>query len=154
MADEARRRWDYDPDTGVLRWKIRTNSKTKIGAVAGTLHNAGYIMTSFAGKNQLAHRLVWLIVYGEWPHGTIDHINGVKDDNRIANLRCVSLRQNQQNQKRHREGHLPGTTYLGRLSNKPWMAQAQIDGKAKYLGCFASQQEAHEAYVRATGVKP
>lgn len=153
-AEEARRRWEYDPDTGILRWKTRAARCVKPGAVAGCRSPDGYWKITWRYKKISVHRVIWLIVYGEWPDGHVDHINGVTDDNRLVNLRCGSRRKNQQNQKCHREGHLPGTTYLGRLRNKPWQAQIQIDGQSKYLGCFATQQEAHEAYVRAMGEKP
>lgn len=70
----------------------------------------GYRYISFRGRHYYAHRLAWLIVKGEWPKNHIDHINGVKDDNRIANLRDVSSAENHRNMKIHRSGKTCGVT--------------------------------------------
>jgi hypothetical protein len=150
IADEARRRWDYDPDTGVLRWKISPVNSVKIGDVAGQIPiSDGYLKVRWNGKAFSVHRIIWLIVYGEWPPDKIDHINGDRIDNRIANLRCVSVRQNSQNKQCHRDGHLAGTKRDARRRKNPWQAAVTIEGKRKHLGCFPTQQQAYEAYVRA-----
>jgi hypothetical protein len=153
-AEEARRSWDYEPDTGLLRWKIRAGKRVMPGDVAGSLGASGYIVIGIKGKMYKAHRVAWLIHFGEWPDNQIDHINGIRDDNRIVNLRRVSKRQNDQNKKCHRDGHLVGTTRDKRRPTNPWRALIWIDGKQINLGAFPTQQKAHEAYVRAMGEKP
>jgi hypothetical protein len=90
---------EYDPETGVFLWKTRTSNRVKIGSVAGTKHGKGYVSISCDGKRYMAHRLAWLYVHGQFPEEQIDHINGVRDDNRLCNLRCVSSAENQMNMK-------------------------------------------------------
>lgn len=88
-----------------------------------------------------------LYIYGVWPSKQIDHINGIRHDNRLVNLREVSYRVNQQNLSYHREGRLVGATWNKR--QEKWVAQIKLHGKQRGLGSFASEQEAHEAYLYA-----
>lgn len=136
----------YNENTGIFTWKISTNFKIKIGNIAGTLHKNGYIYIQIKNRLYMAHRLSWLYVYGEWPKNQIDHINGIRSDNRIENLRDVTQRENQQNYKKHRDGHLVGTTY--NKQRQKWLAQITINKKPVYLGRYNTQQEAHEAYLK------
>lgn len=77
----------------------------------------------------------------------VDHINGNTLDNRRANLRIVTNRENQMNQKKHRSGKLCGTCYI-KLSRK-WLSSIKIDGFKKHLGYFKTEIEAHQAYMNA-----
>jgi hypothetical protein len=136
----ASARLSYDPKTGVLIWK-------KSGKEAGCYHKGkGYRVVSVNNRQYKAHRLAWLLHYGRWPNPYIDHINGVRDDNRIANLRETTTRGNGMNRKEHRAGKLPGTD---RADGARWKARIEINGKSKYLGCFNSESEAHKAYLSA-----
>src|SRR5687768_10767115 len=106
-ADYVRSRIDYDPDTGTLTWKRRPERNsidkmwnTRFSGLDITHHNStGHIHFGLDGKNYLGHRIAWLIVNGEWPRGDIDHINGVRDDNRWTNLREATRSQNASNAK-------------------------------------------------------
>jgi hypothetical protein len=138
----------YNPDTGLFSWKNLSGRKNK--TTAGCFDNNGYVIIGIklpGGKSKKygAHRLAWLYYHEEWPQNDIDHINGVKSDNRIINLRHVTRRQNQQNRANHRDGCLPGAT---RHRNK-YQAQIQINKKAYYLGYFDTELEAHLAYKLA-----
>jgi hypothetical protein len=62
----------------------------------GTSNGFGYLRITVLGKSYYAHRLAWFYMNGEWPD-QIDHINGIKSDNRIENLRNVTVQQNNQN---------------------------------------------------------
>ena len=77
----------------------------------------------------------------------VDHINGNSLDNRRGNLRIVTNRENQQNQVKHRHGKLFGCCYRKRV--KKWQALIRIDGSQKSLGCFKTEHEAHQAYMKA-----
>jgi hypothetical protein len=120
-----------------------------MGEEAGTLHPAGYRKISVLNHTFSAHRLVWLYVYGEWPTGEIDHINGVKHDNRLANLRDVSISVNRQNRRRATPGSASGVLGIAQTSSGKWSASIRYDGRRSYLGSFVSQQEAHQAYLAA-----
>ena len=88
--EELKELLDYNPETGLFTWNVYNNIKNK--TTAGTF-NDGYIQIKIKQKIYQAHRLAWLYVYGEWPKGQIDHINGIRDDNRIENLRDVTNRE-------------------------------------------------------------
>ncbi|MCK9994454.1 MAG: hypothetical protein Dbin4_02974, partial [Alphaproteobacteria bacterium] len=87
----------YDPDTGVFTRRVQTSSNARVGDVAGCLHPEGYRHIQIDGKRYAAHRLAWLYMTGEWPTNQLDHLNGVRDDNRWGNLREATHGQNQQN---------------------------------------------------------
>lgn len=135
----------YDENTGIFTWLVSKAKSIKIGDIAGKLQHTGYISIKINKKEYLAHRLVWLYIKGEWPKNQIDHINGIRDDNRIENLRNVTHRENHQNRIKHRDGHLVGTTYD--KQRQKWKSQIQINGRQKSLGHYNTQQDAHEAYL-------
>lgn len=91
---------DYDPDTGLLRWKAISCTKnyiTKIGDIAGSKTVKGYLLIMIDGVRYQAHRLIWFMIHGKWPKRLLDHRNGVKYDNRLINLRQASDSQNKAN---------------------------------------------------------
>lgn len=137
----------YDPATGVFRWRVKPSRAVSIDDIAGSVDRTnGYRRIALDGKkNYKAHRLAWLYVTGEWPQGDLDHINLDKDDNRIANLREATGSQNCANQKAKRNG-LKGAYRLGQ---RWWQAVIVKHGKRFYLGCFATELEAHNVYSEA-----
>jgi hypothetical protein len=88
---------DYDPDTGVFTWRNPRTYWHKVGDVAGSVNGRGYRILGICGRYYAEHRLAWFYVHGAWPTHTIDHINRVRTDNRIANLRDVTMRENNLN---------------------------------------------------------
>lgn len=100
-----RRILDYDPETGIFRWRARPERSRQwntryLGAKAGSLMQIGYRAIIIDGKHNYEHRIAWLYCYGEWPPTIIDHINGCPSDNRLANLRLATHSQNLFNQKK------------------------------------------------------
>src|SRR5262245_16202028 len=94
-AAEVREALDYDPATGEFVWKIRASRNVWPGDRSGSVDAKGYRRIEIGGSCFLAHRIAWLLAYGDWPTGELDHINGDPADNRITNLRTRA--QNQAN---------------------------------------------------------
>lgn len=99
MESKISKAFRYDSETGNIYWKIARGIHHSSGALAGCLDAHGYVIVRLNGKGYKAHRLAWLLYYGKWPLGLLDHINGIKSDNRILNLREASSQQNAQNRK-------------------------------------------------------
>ena len=107
----------YDLDTGQFYWIMKTGNK-RVGDIAGSITTYDkYRRIKLNGKMYLAHRLAWFFVYNAWPENEIDHINGVRDDNRIENLRDVPHWLNQRNAKR-RSDNTSGVVGVKRISHK------------------------------------
>lgn len=140
----------YDESTGVLSWK-RTGKGRKIGRVAGSPDRHGYLQTRIDGKAYFNHRLAWAITHGSFPAEVIDHIDGNKLNNALNNLRDVTRRVNQENQRRapvsNRSTGLLGATL--HVKTGKFMAKIQVMRKQIYLGLFETAEGAHEAYLSA-----
>lgn len=152
-AELARSLLDYDPSTGVLTWKMFRSPRARKGDRAGCVNpSTGYRHIGVDGQVYAEHRFVWFYVYGAWPSDVVDHINGVITDNRIENLRDVTRHVNLQNQRKahasNKTGFL-GVRHIPKYRLRPWQARINIDGKKRYLGTFATPEEAHAAYLEA-----
>lgn len=140
----------YDDNTGQLIRKVATSNSVKVGDTAGYVGKNGYVYLHVDGKCYLAHRVVWLLKYRRWPQANIDHINGVKTDNRAQNLRCVTAAINNQNKRKATKGNTSGLLGVSWMTRaKKWRAQIQVDGKITYLGLFTSRDDASNAYISA-----
>jgi hypothetical protein len=147
-AVALREQLHYEPETGVFTRKVKT-SNVFVGDVAGSLNVHGYIHIRVCGADCLAHRLAWLYVHGEWPKQQIDHINGIKTDNRIANLRDASPAMNTQNIKAARVDSRSGVLGVQRHGRR-WRARISLgDSRLTALGQFDTPEEAYAAYVEA-----
>lgn len=148
--ERAREIFDYDPLTGVLRWRVSVGHRCKLGSSAGWDQGNGYLQTCVAGERLYVHRLAWFLVTGSWPEKEIDHINGIRLDNRIANLRAASRTLNAQNLqgpgKRNTSGFL-GVTFI--LRDGTFKARIRVEGKTQSLGHYKTPEEAHLAYLDA-----
>lgn len=141
----AKARLEYNPTTGELTSKIQ-RAMMPIGSVAGTVLSTGYRQVSIHSKYYYAHRVAWLITYGRWPHGQIDHINGLRDDNRLENLREVTSAENAQNLRRSHLDNKTGLLGVSKARGK-FLAQITTNGKHKFIGYFKTAKDAHEAYL-------
>lgn len=151
--DLVRNLFHYNPESGELVWKKRTRDMFKsdhscaswntryAGKSVKTLDGKGYLCATVLGKRFTAHRLIWLYVNGKWPK-FIDHINGVRTDNRISNLREVTIQQNHLNMRKS-SNNTSGVTgvYLNKKSNL-WCAQMKFKGKTYHLGSSKDKSEA------------
>ena len=138
----------YSPDEGSFRWRDGSGRKGKPGQLAGSIGKSGYARIRYGSRQYLSHRLAILALTGAWPEGEVDHINGSKADNRACNLRVVTREQNQQNLRAARSDNRSGYLGVSRAGSR-WQARIDVSGVQKYLGTFASPEEAHGAYVSA-----
>jgi len=139
----------YDEEFGRFHWKQNQGRRIKAGDVAGCVHHNGYIVIGINKKQYQAHRLVWLYVHGTFPKYNIDHINGLRSDNRILNLREATQAENCQNLKKSRGlSGLLGASIDTQRQNR-WKASIKLKGKNYHLGWFKTPEAAHEAYLLA-----
>ena len=133
----------YDGEN--LIWRFNRGNG-RVGKVAGYVHSTGYRRTKINGVEHPIHRLIWLWVYGEWPQGEIDHINGDRTDNRVQNLRDVTTSINQRNAKK-RNDNTTGIAGVGwSKRHKKWTVRIMRDGERIFLGYFDCKY--HAASVR------
>jgi hypothetical protein len=131
---------NYDPITGEFTWH---NGK-RAGSVSKQI---GYRRIGINNKHYYEHRLAWLYTYGYLPINHIDHINGIRDDNRIQNLREATYGENHQNRVKSKAN---SSGYMGVTSvRNKWQAQIRINKKYVYLGVFNTPEEASQAYLKA-----
>jgi hypothetical protein len=147
-SERIRELFNYEPSTGAFTRRT-AHPGWSVGGIAGHHATNGYWVLYADGAYCFAHRVAWLYVHGCWPTGVIDHINGDKTDNRIANLREVSIAENRQNMGEYANntsGHKG--VYWWPQGNR-WRAQINHEGKRHYLGCFGEKAGAIDAYKAA-----
>lgn len=163
MADpsfaEISRLLKYEPETGKLFWLPRTadmfadgntsaeaNCSLWNGNFAGkeafTANNRGYRCGRVNYTRYQAHRVCWLLHYGEWPTRQIDHINGVRDDNRIENLREVTAAENAKNLSVPSSNTSGAIGVSWRKANGKWKAQIKVKRRDIHLGYFDQFEQA------------
>lgn len=136
----------YEPDTGNFYWKVAFSDKTRVGIIAGGINRQGYHRVRIDGHYYLGHRLAWLLIHKEWPAVEIDHINRVKNDNRLCNLREATHSQNHANTGLRSDNT---TGYKGVQWDKQkqkYIAIAFKNKKRIHVGFFDDPKKAHEAY--------
>lgn len=144
----------YNPTTGSLTWRrrklaefsggVRTlNSwNTRFyGKEIFSMSSDGYRTGMICRKSLKAHRIAWFLYYGEWPNGEIDHINGIRDDNRIVNLRDVSRSENMLNKRVHKNSK-SGETGIRLTPYGKWQVRICKDGKSFCIGSFETKHDA------------
>lgn len=128
------RGYTYDAETGKIY--------SRFGREITGKSNTGYIKINNNKFELLGHQFAWYCVYGNCDTDHLDHINGIKDDNRISNLRAVNSMQNQWNRN-----DMKG--YFFRKDIQKYKAQIQVNGKRKFIGHFNTEEEARTAYLQA-----
>ena len=137
----------YCPDSGIFTWAINV-SNVKAGSRAGSLKRNGYLSIRVDRVRYSAHRLVFLYTLGRMPPQQVDHINGIRNDNRLCNLRECSRSFNMQNQKKCTTKSTTG--FLGVSANRgKFAAFIKVGDESKYLGLFSNPVDAHNAYLTA-----
>jgi hypothetical protein len=155
----------YEPETGKLFWRERgpewfsrcTDKRghewamrkwnghySGVEALRASKGN-GYSYGTLLGRNVLSHRVAWAIHHGRWPSMFIDHKNGIRNDNRLENLREVDLETNTRNRKAASVNDWPGVGFY----NQKWVARIRRGPKSIHLGTFSTQSEAVAARKEA-----
>jgi hypothetical protein len=159
-AERLRELLDYNQDSGIFTWKVDRKCGTRSGGqsmrlagkVAGSVNKVlGYVIVGIDRTTYLAHRLAWLHVHGKWPERQIDHIDGDRANNRLANLRDVTARVNAENKRdslSSKQTPAPIGAFWRKIP-KRWAAGIQVHGRYVHLGHFDSAEQAHEAYLLA-----
>lgn len=142
----------YDPETGELWWTKPLGTRP-LDRPAGSKQNQGYFMVDVEAPSRrcrlLNHRLAWFLYYGFWPNDMLDHINGDRRDNRIANLRLASGSQNHGNMAARVGGSSKYKGVSWHKTIKKWKVSLCADRKRKHLGYYTSEEEAARAYDKA-----
>lgn len=150
---------DYDPETGALTWRERgpeffrghkpksisvTWNKRHAGNQAGSISVIGYVALSLVGQQFHAHRIIWKMMHGEDAE-EVDHINGDRSDNRLANLRSVPKSENAKNKRKSKRNSSGCTGVAWSKNAGKWIAEIQCSGVREYLGCFDRLEDAKAA---------
>lgn len=161
--DELRDTMRYDTETGKLFWTHSPHrneawNKRFPGREAFTYtHKDGYKVGIFSNAHLKAHRVIWAIVYGEWPL-QVDHINGDRADNRIQNLRSVTAQENARNRGLRSDNKAGVTGVCWDRKEGKWIAQLTVDGRNRRLGAFNSKDDAaaawRDAFEKQDGFHP
>ena len=146
-AEKVRSVLRYEPETGLLTWRKQVAKNIKSGATINPMRNHGnYVQIQIDKKLYYMHQLAWMHFYGASPVGSIDHIDGDKTNNRISNLRDVSVSVNAQNQKRPMSNNKSGFLGVNAVGQR-FRAQINVDGAQRYLGTFDTPEAAHAVYI-------
>lgn len=143
----------YDAETGKLAWVKSPNASVPVGKEVQSTTDRGYYLFRLDKIRYSAHRVAWLLHYGCWPEGEIDHVNGITGDNRIVNLRDVTHQQNMFNQAPRKGGTSKYKGVYWHKANRKWRAVSQYLGKKVHIGmfnCETAAAMAYDNYVKAT----
>jgi len=138
--DEVRELFDYNAETGEVRWR----AGQRAGGTVGTPNSTGRLTVWANGKQYYVHRLVWLWAYGEWPK-QLDHINLIRTDNRLVNLRLCTASQSAANRRGWNKTGFKGV----RRHHNKWVAYKTENGVKRYLGTFPTPELANAAFFAA-----
>jgi|LakMenEpi03Aug12_release.lakeMendotaPanAssembly.Ray.scaffolds.fasta_scaffold79539_3 hypothetical protein len=136
----------YDTESG----EFISKSNRRFGKKLGWINDSGYVVISVGnGVAHRAHRLAWYFVHGHLPANDIDHINGVRTDNRLSNLREATRAENMQNTKTHHRDNKAKLAGVSCVKGKYWFSRICHHGVISHLGSFDSPEKAHQAYLDA-----
>lgn len=150
-AERAHELLAYDPETGELRWKVRTGGRALAGALIGNVCKiSGYRNVRIDKEPYRLHRVIWLMQTGEWPF-QIDHCNRDRADNRWVNLRETCEALNLQNVEKARVDSTTGLKGVHVDARRPGVfhARIKVGGKHFWLGRFETAELAHLSYLDA-----
>lgn len=140
--------FQYNVD-GSFTVKIKIGYRVVGQILSGSIDSYGYARLRVSGKQYIFHRLVWIYHHGDIPKThQIDHINGIKHDNRIENLRLATIAENAQNVNKRTDN---SSGCIGVSWYKPlqkWRVQIQVHKRKLHLGYFNTKIEASDTYLK------
>ena len=136
----------YNPLTGVFTWLKPLRNGVRPGSVAGCVHQQGYVQIAMFGRSYRAHRLAWLYVHGTWPKAELDHINGIRGDSGISNLREATRAENGRNLSRNTRNKSGFRGVCWEPVRRRWRAAIGFEGRIISLGRFTTAKDASVAY--------
>lgn len=150
--EQAKLLFDYDPASGVMRWKVPSGryGRFPAGCIAGSPNSTGCLQISYRSKKYKVHRVAFAIMTGRWPAQFIDHIDGNPANNAWSNIREASPAQNKRNQRIRKDSRtgVKGV-WIDRRVGK-FAAQITVDGQQISLGYYRSLDDAAKAYREAS----
>lgn len=150
-AQRLRELFDYNSETGLFT-RLTSRGGFFAGEVLGEKpnHENGYFRIAIDQRNYFGHRLAWLHHFGEWPRQEIDHIDGNRMNNCIANLRDVPRAVNAQNLKRAKSNNKSsGLLGVTKHADGGFQARAKLAKTFYSFGLYDTPEEAHQAYLAA-----
>lgn len=153
-AEHLRELMNYEPETGVFRWRVARSNRVKVGAIAGAVNKCtGYvdirIVVDATKQHYSGHRLAWFWMTGKWPPLPIDHIDCNRSNNAWKNLRCATKGQNAVNTDKPRPSRSGLRGVFPSRNGGRWVSKIEVSGKQIYLGTFDTRADAREAYYQA-----
>ena len=150
-VDTLRSRLDYNPCTGLFTYRLcgKKGFPKHLGDTVGTISANGYRRINILGHLHMAHRLAWLHVNGVWPTGFVDHKDGNRTNNSIANLRIVTKSENAQNIRGPRVTSSHGWLGATFRPRQGWVSAIGLNRRQHVLGYFDTPEEAHLMYLLA-----
>lgn len=141
--------FSYDPESGTIRWKISPRMNIHAGTVAGSVDRKGYRIIRYRNFGFKAHRLAWMLYARSWPAGQIDHINMIRDDNRIENLREATNGENKWNTLAQSNNSHGSKGVAWDAQRQRWVARIMVRGRRMKIGRYGTREEAAQAYAAA-----
>lgn len=143
-ADYLRQIINYNPESGVFTWRER-RGRVSPGEKASCMDKHGYVVIRIDGHLYKSYRLAWLYMFNKWPDKEVDHLNGIRNDNRIANLREATHSENNQNvqlKKSNTSGY-KGVSWSKSVGK--WHAYSRVNGQRIHIGYFEDKNSAYFA---------
>lgn len=146
IVEWAQQLFAYDPETGVVVWKVDRGNRGRIkaGTRAGSKCTTGYREIRVNRRPVMEHRVAWFLYHGFLPPCQLDHINRVRDDNRICNLRLALENAHHNNQNRavgkNSSSGVKGVMWYP-CRNK-WIVRIKVKGRSIYIGLFEKFDDA------------
>jgi hypothetical protein len=151
LEKQLKETYSYNPTDGSFI-RIKRTSNRFIGEIVGCLDKStGYIKLGIGLKVYHAHRLAWLYTYGHLPK-YIDHINGIKHDNRLCNLRDCTNSENMRNSKIRSDNTSGVKGVSWDITKQVYITQIWLNNK-KYTGSFSPSKydnSKEDALIAAT----